>query len=325
MPLPSLEKTWQFSVNQQVLFSDATSHLDTCQKFWFKVINSLLGFAQSPWTVVGSGNSTAAGMDGVNRITASTNFVWSISGARTWIVLKQVGVAANFQVCFEFGYNATPVERGVRVIISPSAGFTGGSTTLRPTATDEHVVLSNGQVIPNAVNTTDPFPLALHAMQTTDGSITRLIFYYRQVASTIISFEKPADAVAGWNIPYICATSFSQGGTLTYSTYYTNANAHSSQAGAFSMHMSVEGYAGNAIGNGLNSVPNEFSLEWPITPMGLICPTAPRRGRHGRVVDLWWGSTFHIDGTCYPGDGTRQFVQFGHMIFPWNGTIPVLS
>ena len=49
-------------------------------------------------------------------------------------------------------------------------------------------------------------------------------------------------------------------------------------------------------------------------------PAAPRR--LGSVYDLWYGSTAVGQGDTYPNDSTRQFVQFGHFIFPWNGTAP---
>ena len=59
--------------------------------------------------------------------------------------------------------------------------------------------------------------------------------------------------------------------------------------------------------------------------MGIVSTTAGSRGRLGTVFDLWYGSKAIGQGDTYPNDTSRQFAQFGHFVFPWNGSIPVTS
>jgi hypothetical protein len=59
---------------------------------------------------------------------------------------------------------------------------------------------------------------------------------------------------------------------------------------------------------------------WPMGAMGLASETATVRGRHGELVDIWWGSTTRIAGDHYPDTLPRQFVQVGDIILPWDQT-----
>lgn len=71
------------------------------------------------------------------------------------------------------------------------------------------------------------------------------------------------------------------------------------------------------------TAPNDITAEHPLMPVGLYsnCPDAT--GRHGYIADLYWGSENYAGvgaaGTSYPSDGSRQWVQFGSLVFPWNG------
>jgi len=70
---------------------------------------------------------------------------------------------------------------------------------------------------------------------------------------------------------------------------------------------------------------DDDTLEWPIMPIGLLSTTGMHRGRKGALYDIWWGSTAAGSGNTYPEDGSNQFVQFGHLIFPWNGSTPEIA
>jgi hypothetical protein len=74
------------------------------------------------------------------------------------------------------------------------------------------------------------------------------------------------------------------------------------------------------------AVPNELNNAWAMAPIYLSTAAAPWM-RGGRIVDTWIGSGSLAHGTAYPLNPapTRQFAQFGRVIVPWDGTIPLVS
>jgi hypothetical protein len=50
-----------------------------------------------------------------------------------------------------------------------------------------------------------------------------------------------------------------------------------------------------------------------------------QRGRHGEIADLLFGPSSASHGDTYPDDGSRQLVQFGHLVFPWDGSTPSIG
>ncbi len=71
-----------------------------------------------------------------------------------------------------------------------------------------------------------------------------------------------------------------------------------------------------------NPAANDLTGEYPLLPTGLYSNAAGSVGRHGYVQDLYWGSeTFLNDhGANYPDNGDREWVQFGSLVFPWDGS-----
>jgi hypothetical protein len=105
-------------------------------KAWLPVfINTLTAFPLFPYQVLGSSNATTAGMDGINRLATAADVVNVASGSsspRSWVVYKNPATGVSYCI------HCRPVGTGDgEVVISNSSLFTGGSTTARPTATDE--------------------------------------------------------------------------------------------------------------------------------------------------------------------------------------------
>lgn len=77
------------------------------------------------------------------------------------------------------------------------------------------------------------------------------------------------------------------------------------------------------------TTPNDITSEYPLMPVGLYSNCADATGRHGYIADLYWGSENYAGvgaaGTSYPSDGSRLWVQFGSLVFPWNGGTISLS
>jgi len=319
MTLPVTVKTWQYNVNQRI--SAQGTYAANSQKMMRTIVNSLIGFANHAWTTCYSCNGTTAGTAGdtVNRWTSDGYLVWNNAGsAHSWWVGKQTGISSNFQVCIDlnssFSYNAT-------IVISNSAGFTGGSTTARPTATDEIVLLTTSVW---GSNTTDKDQI-VHVLQSTDGYCTRVLLYDTSVCKGYWMFDTPINTVSGWTNPNICTIlgSSSSTGVVTLSNLYTTANCHGYGVSAMTLFLTCEGGGGSPLTSLVNSA-NDLGGSFPMFPIGIASTTASNRGRHGSMIDLWYGSSAIADGDSYPGNNSCQFLQNGLLIQPWNGSSPVL-
>jgi hypothetical protein len=57
-----------------------------------------------------------------------------------------------------------------------------------------------------------------------------------------------------------------------------------------------------------------------MVPLKTVSVTTNRRGILGQLVDMWYGSAQVTSGSTYPiaSSGSAQFVQFGHVILPWD-------
>lgn len=147
--LPALTKT--YSVRANAPFQDNTSALNLARSMILSLKehmkNTLAGgtvggtrHANSVWTVKGSSDGTTAALDNVDRWSTISNLVFNASGsAHSWIVLENATL--GYQVCIDCNQlAATNIGFAATEIATP---FTGGSSTTRPTATNEFLMGSN--------------------------------------------------------------------------------------------------------------------------------------------------------------------------------------
>ena len=324
MALPSLDKTWQFDVNQSC--GHATDNWRACQDTLYKLKQSLIGFALNPWVVRSScaviSNvvvGLSAGNDYVDHWTASNRIEARLptptTNKHSWIVLEQTGVGANYNVCIDMSENGILYRWGA-VGIS-QAGYNGdGTGSSRPTAPDE-VLVHYGDWTTNG-----GFLGMLHVMQSTDGECSRIAVCRANGTDSLWLFDKAKNPVTGWTDPGIGVVVGSGGPVYDQLQYSTKVGGY--RAGQMKMYVSGEGYYQRPVGYQLTA-PDDHTGEWYISPMGLVCPDAGNRGRRGEVFDMWWGDRTVADGLTYPGDGSNAFVQFGDIILPWNGTVPLIG
>jgi|SRR5579885_604125 len=199
MTLPTLSKTWQFNVNnaQGALSSITLSN----KQMVFLIKQALIGAfgswtnaaggsiatpTSSLWTVAYSCDSNTAGTvgDGVDHWTSASSILVANSTAFSWIVLKNTHIdpGGNFQICIACpNSDGVPALSLVGIILSRNAGFTGGSTTSRPTATDEVVLNPKSGV--NSVSMVPAgqfdsggasYGFTLHYLMSTDALIHRI-------------------------------------------------------------------------------------------------------------------------------------------------------
>lgn len=327
MPLPQIEKQWVFDVNQQYTGDpppppdppDPTA-LVMHQRVLRGIKNSLTSVLAgktamtSPWVVKRSSNGTVVGQSDLWGNDAELVFSPS---AHSWIVLEQPGISESFQICIDLK-NADPTK--LTIVWAPDGFPETGSTNERPIAATEVVLMNDVQWLGG--QTTDG--IRIHAMQSVDGECTRVVGYWQGHPVLFWLFDKPARTVAGWSLPAIALATGSYDGNVTYQALHTvstpNLRGYAPSA-PLSFWMSTESFGSSpaAIGAQLTG-SNAFDSNWVLTPIGLACLDPGQRGRHGEIADLWFGSSGANSGDTYPDDGSRQFAQFGHLVFPWDGT-----
>jgi len=327
MGMPTKEKTWQYGpsgdpsafLNQ--LTGDTTIDL-TCKKTMWAIKESLIGFTTQPWTVVGScdGSSNFDNIPATSNDywVAATNLIWGTTGNHSWIVLKQTGVGSNFQICIEL---KGVVPYYAVIAFSASAGFTGGALNARPTATDEVVVINSQDWHWGNTN----YAPALHVMQSTDGECTRIIACVNSTANMFVDISKPKNPSSGWSNPSIMTWVRYQAGAgeaTSYAVLNDLANVFSYIGSDAAKHyMSTIGCVdrmnGQYIG-GFNQLENAYEV-YPIWLFATTASALNRRGTHGQIYDLWFGTVDGITtGDTYPGTG-KEYAQFGDLVVPWDG------
>ncbi len=347
MAFPVFAKTWQFNVNSTL--AAGSSATVNAQQFINKIVKALQAFSTNPWVVVSSCNAGIVGGSITYGTTGSTD-LWTIDGVflngsggvitvpcdvnyaaagtrHSWIVLKQTGIAANFQICIDLNSN-TPGTGSL--IVSPSVGFTGGTVTNRPTASDE-IVVQAGVVIGGQANVQHQF----HLWQSSDGACTRIMVWRGGTNCELFwLFDKAQNPVAGWSNPFMVVASSSAG--------IANSFANIAAAGAVKMYgnggtpafsgcFTWEGY--NAAtplvtATGIGTSVNTFDGQWPVMPMGVAANGVGNSGRLGNVFDLWWAPSAISDGDTFPNDpAARSYAKLGGMVLPWlgNSTVPLTS
>lgn len=328
MTLPTLSKTWQYAVNQPQTQGNSSSP-GYCSYVMYDLKESLVGFSSNPWSVVRSSDGSSV----------STGDLWADGGDAVhwdggttpsgWVVLQQNAISTGFQLLIWPRNNSGGNQSVVEMYISEAAGFTGGSANgTRPTATDE-VDVWNAEGQPEWTDRValDTVPGVLHVMQSTDGEITRFWLYMNGVVKMWCNIEKPRDAVSGWTIPWICTMASSEYGGTDFQPIYGHLNDINTitacRAGGVPTahcYYTSESCISSMLGEQQITGAELDSNSYPFFPIGLFSQDVGARGRLGALTDIWWASTATGDGDYYPADLTRQLVQVGDVIMPWNGS-----
>ena len=325
---PTLDLTWQESVTSVAAQGTA---LACSQVLLLTIVNALLGFASSPPQVRGSSNSTAASLlavsatgPGTNNWTSSTNLVWAIAGtAHSWIVLRQAGWGnGTYPEIMISCVNGTTGLLTVRA--SPSAGFTGGSTTADPTATDSVPLLVNGSFGVTGSNQA----YVASVWQDTTGKCTRIGIGVGAAAATsgYIAWETAKNPVSGWSNPVFFGAvgTNSSSNQLTSNNFLHNIGPWQTviNGNLLDLFWTGESYGGGTLVTTGLLAPNDLSSSYPAAPIGLFVTPGGSgsslfdRGRHGMIYDLWWGTSSVTNASPYAGAAAHAFVQFGECIFP---------
>jgi hypothetical protein len=285
------------------------------------------------WTVVGScgydGANFDAGMDGVDRWINqdAVTGVWygaPNAGMFSWIVLRNTAINATgqgYQVYIAPEMFTFSMNYPIVVIGSWSAGFTGGGTSTRPTATDQLQLLSSAQhEVSSGINVARGFNM----LTTTDHMSTRILF--SSAGGTVLnmwSFERHQDPKSWLTTPILHGCK---------SPIYANVNA---AAGFYTQSVEVRGITAYFSGDGLGTLGALGALaimggadpngNWMCSPVGIVGASAQVIGYMGRLQDAFWVHNTMANGDYYPNDGSRAWVVFGDIMHASDGTAVVLD
>ena len=341
---PVIERTWE---QVELALAAQGSQLATEQNLVYQIVQALTnaGSFTTPWQIRGSSNSVTASLLALGAAgpgtgwAAPASLVWAGGAApHSWIVLRKTtwggaSAGAHPEILISCNYG---ISDYLYVWFSPNAGFTGGSTTLDPTATDAVPLFLGGtQYLTFGANGTNQ-AYTVDVFQTNDsadalGACTRVVIRWGTIASGFWSFETPKQPVTGWTYP---VTSMILG-TNTGVTPLVHGNLYQNISPTYGLSpLPVNGktplqffWTGESIGTGLLTTllgaPNDLSGKYPMMPCGLNVPASgsgaspSSAGRLGMFFDIWWGVSTLPYAQQYAGAAPHAFTQFGELIFPW--------
>jgi hypothetical protein len=312
MPAPLLLKTWQFSINMVEPASGSTGSA----RVFLRVKNALKGFALNPWTVLGSSDAATAGMDNTDRLTDLTKIVNSAAGSRSWIVLRS---PAGQQVCIEWNH-ATYQFYGTVAVSKNSVGFTGGSTTARPTATDEILLGTGGSNTPWGPMA-DTSSAVVHVLHSTDGLSTQVHLCRQGDNVGMWLFGKAPRHIPEWTDPLYNLVMGSVDGGITNAHLWNTSNNYMKgwrPAGAGPMDLyatPAEVFYSNSPWPSVTASPDAYTQEYPLVPYGLYSNTAGASGRHGVLPDFWLISSATVSSTTMH---EKRFAVLTNHAIPWD-------
>jgi hypothetical protein len=342
MSLPTLTKTWNTATVNLSVVTNASGL--TLGRPWARAFKERMkALPNFPPTIKGSSNAVTAGMDGTDRLAADADYVWvQTSGNHSWWVFEypQIndGAGHKLQVCFDLTGNGTSSGSRWQLYASPVAGFTGGSISARPTATDEVPIVTSDWAAPSVVH-------RLNFICSTDGTIFHFLSVTGNLPSCWLMVAKPfptIDAVpaqaGGWNYPWLVATSCATGqsamtAAFLYSVYGTGVNQkYYARHAATTIAFGFEPEGGKTLlqSGGMANGPHGVSGVNPILGFGIWSNTPGVGGRYGFIPDAYaigdssyagYGATVGAD------DNHRQWLVAGSMLLPWtnDATVPLGS
>lgn len=268
----------------------------------------------------------AAGMvvkSSSNRVTAGNADYWgsyldilvqTVGNIGTWLVLQHPTGGGEMLIAFNYtNYNTC------RFFFSAVAGFTGGTLEAIPTASDQ---MSLGSI--DLLNTNQA---TIQAMVSASGTF-RCIMLQSNIVRLWLVGEKIRDAhsdLLGGYFFRVQQTTNPMAYTTVHRVAYTVACLWS-DGSAITVRTCTPGIDVSALGE----VWNETSWDgyYPNTPIDLVSVTSTKQGLLGRFEDAWFGPSTGINtGDTMPdaGGNPMRFVQFDHIIWPWDGTVPVIG
>lgn len=303
-------------------------------------------FTGNVYSCKGSSNGSAAGNnDNTDRISARADIVHAASGtAHSWwvgrVTLTGVTGFTYAEILVDFNIvdanSAAVAVYGSLVGFGAANGGTDGTTTNRPTATDEFAMGTNATTAAQWLPTTASGDYLLNVSMSGDGQIMRCYVKAGTDAeiAMALEFEKLSDPDPGWNKPFVGRQFRATGGVNKYtvaSADYASGNYYGMRNGggrfiATCLVLSPANVSTNrALGN-VNTGSNAYNGGPDNTEITMATIDASHQGGRGKRFDAWWMPTTFTDSNTYPTSAPAKTHRVsGNMLLPNNGNTPVLS
>lgn len=331
-------RTWSLSKNNQVTGDvTRTGGLDDLtngwKTLWLNIKNQMVAFG---WVVEGSSNGVSGAMDAVDRWVAITDLLGKdISGgplAHSWIVLRN----GSKRILFSHGHRSAGTLPASQMVLTMSRNaYTGGSSTVDPTASEE-VVLKDGTgaSLDNRWIEPDGGDKNLTWHMWYSAGNTRVAVYTSSILQSLWMFETLANAPDGWPTPWLDGIAPGSGGIepnalslywesaqSMWRTYHPNGtDSRSLRAvyGTFCVDFNT-GAAATFLyakrfgaASTVSGIPSVFLYSIYANSSGLA-------GRLGDLVDVW-AEGIQSNGTGYPTDPGVHVHVGDHWVWPWDET-----
>ena len=345
--VPEILKTWEWDPNH-IIQADATIVSATQQdrqNLMFQIKESLTNGISSnftvPWTVHQSSDGTTA--DATDNWDVAADLVWGTDSSdpntstRSWIVLHNSALG----VYLTLDLTGTSTERGSEIDawISSFAPNIDGTTTSRPTAGGAELqvadrTVSNWGAWEGNASNSSARAYILHVMMSDDGEETRVIINTSSTCTALWVIGKhQGPLVAPTHDWFICLTPKDRDGQSAPTVVNWNEDDNAdfrwfamkndggfvdARIRASRTDPGVDAW-GDLYGNAANAYDGRRSIQEFV----LESETAGWSMTMGRVADMWWGPILAgSNGKTWPD--TREFIQAGEVLLPWDGsTIPI--
>jgi hypothetical protein len=300
------EKTWNF---QQAIADESVVGQTNRTQLW----NIKEGFitGSGAWTVSGSSNSTTAGMDSTDRWVSYLNVVYS-TGAHSWIVLKNLslGDENGLEVCFDCNYGSSSTEN-IDVIVSVGANFTGGTTSARPTASNEKIILSG--LWSSSTNAR----YSTYVAKELDGDCTRVYVFRAGALYKVWFLDRPKNSNLYWDEKWYGAIAK----TPSLTTFHDGAGITTTISNvSYTLFCALNGKMGDAGLSGMTAFSSpSYDRKYPVQPINFFLNSVTTRGMPGTAFDLWMTSETIVRSVA----GSWNFAVLPPFVVPWTGSAPV--
>lgn len=314
---PVLLKAWQRPI--QVSLPTQTTAAIQAGLAVVAMKNAYIDATKSQWRLKGCSNSVSFNMSGSDLLINDTNIVAATSGAHSWFVLRNQVTGQEFCVDFNQANN-----QSFLTAMSVAAGFTGGSTSARPTATDEATIgVANSWFVGANVGR-----FRLICMHSTDGKLAYGFILYQAAIVSAWCFGEALPHHGSWPTPYIGILQGANAlgsSALNTSTRFDSTDQIMAYAAAGPMLLRwTRAYTRGTILEVFQTARPSRSDKWQCWPIGLACVNAPRRGRHGRMIDMFRIPNSIPAGWIFPSsDHASALISIGiGWAVPWAADEP---
>jgi hypothetical protein len=309
---PVFAKSWQAPI-LVTLPTESTADLQH-QAAAAAMCNALMAPPLNPCVMLRCSDGVAVNTSGTNLIIDKTDIIGSNVGNRSWWVQQH---PSGQQICIAF--DATTNPRALTAKFS-QAGFTGGTLTARPTATDEYGLASAGSWFSGGSGTGRFQIILLHS---TDGKLTYGFILYRGILVSTWWIGEILCRHTAWSPPVIGwvdgAASLTPT-TLNTLDFPASSDRIAARAAGGTMFVrATQPYIAGSRLNGAHATRRSRSKKWQLWPVGAACVNSPRDGVHGRFPDI-----FHLPDSTPVGqiyrspDGATALVSIGgSLAIPW--------